>query len=427
MLRASKRWAIAGLLIVASPLGVALAQSDNQTVEVLTHLGATPDQGAEFASNMMPIDVVPFRFGDDPAGAATLFPADFPWMQPNAMGADLVQFPADFAGPTFPPGTIIATVGNGLVPGGTYGLFLTSYNGEMTEENMGGLHVNISVPTILPGREHWTPFPQFPADTWGGAGTIPYLTYGPNPWGLAMSQVQGGGLVDVPFNGMAFVGHGTSGILVDIDSLVGPDGNWNDLMYGFAMHAHDGTFGSCATCQSAIYADPQIGPGGSLDRLFHSTMSVDSPLLFGGATRVVPSTTTTTPSTSTTTTTISSSTTTILVATADDGGLTTTGVTPTNEGGMPIFFIGLVLLGVAIAAGGGYLWTTARSGAAVATAPTSWATTIATAPTQEVVTTVSTTVVPTPPLIVTKGERPGKGAGGDAETPPKIGVGGAIP
>ena len=429
MRRAAKFGVIAGQLMLANPLSTAFAQSDNQVAEVLAHLGATPEQGAEFISNMMPLNLEPFRFADDPAGPATLLTDDFGWIEPNAIGAELVQFPPDFAGPTFPPGTITAAAGSGLVPGGTYGMFITSYSGEMTEENMGGLFVNISIPTILPGGEPWVPITQFPADTWGGAGTIPYFTYGPNPWGLAMFQVQGGSLVDMPFDGLAFLGHGTSGIPVDSNSLLGPDGNWNDLMYAFAIHVHDGSFGSCGTCISAIYADPMIGSDGSINRVFNSTSPVETPLLFGGQTRVTPTTATTSASsTSSTTSTSSSTTTTMLAASDSDDTDTATGVTPASSDGIPIFFIGLVLVGLAVTVGGGYLFVTSRTQTATMTTSESWTNTIADKqPPQDLITTTPIAMVTTPPAIITKGERSGKGEGGSAEAPRKIGLGGTIP
>lgn len=417
---ATKLLIAASLVVLAIPLGVALGQPVNPVPEVLTHLGATPDQGAEFASNMMPLDIVPYRFADNPSGEATLSADDFPWMRPNAIGADLVQLPSDFAGPSFPEGTVHATSGNGLVPGGVYGLFLASYDGEMTEDNMGGLYFNLSIPTVKPGADVWVPAAAFPADTWGGAGTIPYLTYGPNPWGLSMSQVQqDGSLADVPFDGFGFVGHGVSGFLVDIDSLVGPGGDWNELGFGFALHVHDGTFGSCDTCRSAIYASPRIGPESSLKRTFYSTTRVDMPLMLGGSTRVAPTTTTTT-TTPTTTTTIQETTTTAASGTQTD--------TSSTGGGLPIVFVILIFIGLLVALGGGYLWYQNRDETTTATteAPESWATTIASAPAQEMGTSVPASVATTPPSVVTK-DRPGKGAGGDAETPPKIGVGGAIP
>ncbi len=72
-----------------------------------------------------------------------------------------------------------------------------------------------------------------------------------------------GGLIDAPSNGVWVIGNGAAAVFVPVNEISGYN-NIDELWIGFAIHVHDGSFGSCPTYQSVIQTFPGVPRGDGL-------------------------------------------------------------------------------------------------------------------------------------------------------------------
>ena len=248
--------------------------------------GFSEQQAQELADRAMAITPQQYRFADDVGNANTI---DFPWTTVTSFGAAEVQFD-DFSfmgDASFPCNQQIGDdhlafcADGGPRSGVPYLAMYTTFAGDFPVMDTGGLAVNFSWPTNIEGMPGWEPIPAYAAgDTWQGASRIPYLTYGPEPWALAVSQLSDGMLADDPNSGaFGLLGGDTLILFAPTDELMQGTSDPSQLRYGFALHVHDGTFGACETCGSIVTAIPPVprtqllgygdmplmvvGPGGS--------------------------------------------------------------------------------------------------------------------------------------------------------------------
>ncbi|MEX1021983.1 MAG: hypothetical protein WD058_02440, partial [Dehalococcoidia bacterium] len=153
----------------------------------------------------------------------------------------------------------------------------------------------------------WTPLPQYPGDTWQGGSFFPTVTQDGSGFFQFSAQAVGddGQLMETPTDSVIVIGGNQIGLFAPVQEYPGLDeSTLGDFGYGFAVHIHDGSMGSCATCQSIVSAFPAvprdglfrapadtwpiIAPGGNA-----STDATSTPApISGGATIGGPSTTT---------------------------------------------------------------------------------------------------------------------------------------
>jgi hypothetical protein len=309
------------------------------------YLGFSGPQASELMKLVQPIDPQRYRFATDVNGPPTL---DDPWTQVTGFGAAEVQFdPNSFAGSgafkcnMLGNGYRSVCADGGPQPGVTYTSFFTTFGDEFPIADSNEQFINLSWPTTIGDLPTWQSQGPYVGDTWQGASFIPYLTYGPDPWALQVSVLQDGTLIDDPGSqAFGLLGGNTSILFVPTSELMQGAPTWDGFRFGFALHVHDGTYGSCETCTSVITPVPAFPRDGLIPFAENGLV-----IAAGPATAPEP---TSQPATSTTTATIAASTTTTTTAT-DDG-----------DSGFPIWVPIVIVGGLIIIVGGGLIFTGTR-------------------------------------------------------------------
>jgi hypothetical protein len=235
----------------------------NGPADALTRLGFTDSQADAITSRVLPVDPQKFKYADDVNTPNTI---DFPWTTVTGFGAAEVQFdvPTGLArefrcNEAYPDGFRTFCTDGGPQPGVAYAVFITTFEGGSLLDDMGNYWVNLSWPTNIGDNPGWQPQGPFVGDTWQQASRITYITYGPDPWSMHVSQLQDGALIDDPdSHSFALLGGNTLLEFSPSGELMQGAPTWDAFSYGFAIHIHDGTFGSCPTCESTISAIPPV-------------------------------------------------------------------------------------------------------------------------------------------------------------------------
>lgn len=339
---------LALLIIVPAGLAGAGVEMDSTLADAFGHLGLNEYDSMEIINRSLDIeDASSFRFAAN-LDPATIDSEEAAWGFPTRIGVTWAAWTDPSTIPSFPSAPevmdgVLYLPRGGPVLDTNYALMWAQMGGPIPIEDPMELFQNWSFPFGVPGKPTWSPFSQFPQDTWGGASVIPYITYGPQPWSFNLSAVQDdGSLNDIDFNGFAIIYNDM--IIVGVDEAtmfpMGVDG----ITYGFAGHIHDGTFGSSPTSKSLVTF--ATGTPGTLI----AAPPTDT-LIVGSGTP--PPTTTTTEETTTTIDESASGagvTTTIASTTEEATGDQTDGA-ETESGGFPWWILALIGL-IAVVIGG---------------------------------------------------------------------------
>ena len=320
---------------------------DSNLAAAFGRLGLTDnDLGNIYANSWDVTNPTLFKFAaslDPPS----IDPEDAPWGVPVRIGVTWAVWPDESHIPDMPASTQVVDGAlflphGGPVAGTEYALMWAQMGGEIPIEPPMNLYENWSFPFGIPGSAVWLPLDQFPEDTWGNASAIPYITYGPDPFNLAMSVVApDGALLDQDFNGFGLISGDTIIIAVDAETMF--PGGIDGVTYGFAGHIHDGAFG--ANPKSASLVSFATGTPGTLRAIPPASLLEVGTSPPPTTTTTIPTTTTTQP---TTTTTVAPSTTTTIAAAG--------GETPGEAGGFPWLPILLGALGIVVIAVGGRIF-----------------------------------------------------------------------
>jgi len=341
---------LALLIIVPAGLAGAGVEMDSTLTDAFGHLGLNEYDSMEIINRSLDIeDATSFRFAAN-LDPATIDSEEAAWGFPTRIGVTWAAWTDPSTIPSFPSapevmGGVLYLPRGGPLLDTNYALMWAQMGGPIPIEDPMELFQNWSFPFGVPGKPTWSPFSQFPQDTWGGASVIPYITYGPQPWGFNLSVVQDdGSLNDIDFNGFAIIYNDM--IIVGVDEATMFPTGIDGITYGFAGHIHDGTFGSSPTSKSLVTF--ATGTPGTLI----AAPPTDT-LIVGSGT---PPPTTTTTTTEATTTTIDESASAAAVTTTTVATEEPTNGTETESGGFPwwiLILIGLIL----IIAGGLWGWT----------------------------------------------------------------------
>jgi hypothetical protein len=311
-------------------------------------------------------DVEPqkFKFADDVNVPNTI---DTPWTTVTGFGAAEVQFDLlTGLAKEFPCNTLHADgfrtfcVNGGPAPNVPYAVFMTTFDGAFPVDDTGGLAVDLSWPTNVVGIEGWQVNFPFVGDTWQQASRIPHITGGQGPWMAEVIQHSNGALLPDPSSGsFGVLGGDTLLMFSPTSELMQGQTTWEGFSYGFAIHVHDGSFGSCPTCESTITAVPPVPRDVLIGYTEGDIIVAGAPDPVVEATVSATTSTGTTSSEATSTQTsaggTSSTDTTSTGGTAGDGGSSDagTGGAGSSNG---LWYAGLLAGFGAIGGGGFYLW-----------------------------------------------------------------------
>ena len=339
---------LAGLIVFPALAAGADPEMDASLTAAFGHLGLNEYDSMEIIDTSLTIeDVTSFRYAAN-LDPATITEEEAGWGIPYRIGVTWATWTDPSTIPSFPDspqvvdGALYLPHG-GPLPDTSYALMWAQMKGQIPVEDPMELFQNWSFPFGIPGQPTWNPFSDFPQDTWGGASVIPYITYGPQPWGFFMSVVhEDGSLQNADFTGFALIYNDM--IIVGVDEhTMFPDGI-DGITYSFAGHIHDGTYGSCADCRSLVTF--ATGTPGTL-----AAAPPTGTLVVGSGTPP-PSTTTTT--LATTTTVAESDSATSTAATTSATPAEATGETETESGGF-LWWI-LIIFGLILVFGGLWIW-----------------------------------------------------------------------
>ncbi len=186
----------------------------------------------------------------------TIDPESEPWGVPTRIGFARAVWMSDEDTPQFPDEPSVIDDALFVASGGPeseveYLLMWAQVDGVVPIEEPLLLFQNWSFPIAVPGGLTWTPTEAFPYDTWANSSSMPFMTYGPNPWNLGLNEVQADGtLAAAPFSGFGLIAADTIVLGVDSANIAGAD--QSDLLFGFAAHIHDGGFGATEESESLI-------------------------------------------------------------------------------------------------------------------------------------------------------------------------------
>jgi hypothetical protein len=336
--------ALTGLLVFPAGLAGAGPDMDTSLINAFGHLGLNEYDSMEIINRSADIeDVTSFRFAAN-LDPATIASEEAAWGFPTRIGVTWAVWTDPNTVPSFPDspevmGGVLYLPRGGPVVNTKYALMWAQMGGPIPIEDPMELFQNWSFPFGIPGQPTWNPLSQFPQDTWGGASVIPYISYGPQPWGFNLSVVQeDGSLLDTEFNGFAIVYNDMIIVGVDEDTMF-PDGI-DGITYGFAGHIHDGTYGATPSSKSLVTF--ATGTPGTL------TSAPPTGLLVVGTGAPPPTTTTTAP---TTTTALVESAPTTSAGSAQDTAQEETDEPASETGGFPWWILALFGL-IAVIIGG---------------------------------------------------------------------------
>lgn len=211
-------------------------------------------------------NVASYRYGDDPGGTATLDRNAFPAASPDLIGAAVLS-----------PGTLgydrlttaieanalsFASVGAGLTMDADYALFIATREESAGVGPTAGLAAQVDFPIGFAGHPGWVASRQFPGDTWQGASLV-------LSGQLQLDDSFQANLIDVTngfqpraFDGVVAVGPDWTMAAVDMGTLTGlgtlTGYSTDPIVWGFASHVHDGSYGQCADCRSIVTAYPGV-------------------------------------------------------------------------------------------------------------------------------------------------------------------------
>ncbi len=335
-------------ILIVLPAGLAGADEtmDANLTEAFGHLGFNEYDSMEIINRSVDTeDVRSFRYAAN-LDPATIASEEAAWGFPARMGVTWVTWTDRSTIPSFPDhaqvvdGALYLPRG-GPIPDIEYVVMWAQMGGPIPIDDPMEFFQNWSFPTGVSGQPKWNPLSQFPLDTWGGASVIPYITYGPNPWGFFTSVVQeDGSLADLDFIGGALIYGDVIIAFVEVNALF-PNGHEGST-FSFAGHIHDGTYGANPSSKSLVTF--ATGTPGDLVEMPTTDM-----LVVGSGTP--PPTT----STSTTTTTVAESesaaaaTTSTIETTAE-----ATGEEQSDAAGFPWWIV--ILIGLIILIYGGWLY-----------------------------------------------------------------------
>ena len=247
---------LAGLIVFPALAAGADPEMDASLTAAFGHLGLNEYDSMEIIDTSLTIeDVTSFRYAAN-LDPATITEEEAGWGIPHRIGVTWATWTDPSTIPSFPDspqvvdGALYLPHG-GPLPDTSYALMWAQMKGQIPVEDPMELFQNWSFPFGIPGQPTWNPFSDFPQDTWGGASVIPYITYGPQPWGFFMSVVhEDGSLQNADFTGFALIYNDM--IIVGVDEhTMFPDGI-DGITYSFAGHIHDGSYGSGPNSRSLV-------------------------------------------------------------------------------------------------------------------------------------------------------------------------------
>jgi hypothetical protein len=219
-------------------------------------------QVLESSSTLEPSAFTVYRFAGDADSSPTLGEDAGP-VTPTQIGAHFVAWDDPAAIPLVPSDAVVewadgglrAGTGDGIQPLVPYLVAHVVFPTDLPTTEPIEQFLNYSILLEIPGYDGWVPDPAFPAEPWSSATHVVSLDHGPGSWELTLSSLSDGLQQPLDTSGFAIVSGNTLIFGVDMASATGLAPDW-EFGVGYAGHAHDGRYGSCAECPSRISTLP---------------------------------------------------------------------------------------------------------------------------------------------------------------------------
>ncbi len=263
-----RRFAVVIGVVLLGTASVAVAQLEVPiAVSVLSRAEIEASNIADVASLLEALPGVSrYRFGDNPQGVATIRSEVVPLSMPDALGAVVLDPGSvgfgDFIDVVRDSSATFVSAGNGLGDDLPAAFFIASMNSpsDLPPGSNDDLFIQTEFVIGFDAMPGWQALPAYPGDTWQGGSLILSGMQTPGePPELDLIDANNE-FASVPFDG--FFAYHEDWIIaaVDLETLESYGGM--DMSFGYAVHAHDGSYGGCEDCASTVTAYPPFPRSG---------------------------------------------------------------------------------------------------------------------------------------------------------------------